>query len=76
MDAWTVLSASHVKLLSSTWRTRSGQFVDCERLPDQFHPRVNHPVWTTASACGPTYDLVYAADLTTERLKEFERDLV
>lgn len=50
MDAWTVLSASHVKFLSSTWRTRSGQFVDCERLPDQFHPKVNHPVWTTASA--------------------------
>lgn len=38
--------------------------------------RVERAVAAAMHGSGISYDLIYAADLTPERLKEFERDLV
>jgi predicted nucleotidyltransferase len=46
------------------------------RLDAQGRAKVERAVATAMRGSGISYDLIYAADLTPERLKEFERDLV
>jgi predicted nucleotidyltransferase len=45
-------------------------------LDTQARAKVERAVAAAMRGSGISYDLIYAADLTPERLKEFERDLV
>lgn len=46
------------------------------RLDTSGRAKVERAVATAMRGSGISYDLIYAADLSPERLKEFERDLV
>ena len=46
------------------------------RLDTQARAKVERAVAASLRGSGISYDLIYAADLTPERLEEFERDLV